>query len=59
MKTRSEKMALIHWYNRPAQVLPICEETLRWLLKQADSYEMIEEIEVLHFVQEAGKNAKD
>ena len=50
MQTTTTKMVLIHWYNRPAQVLPFSVETLQWLVTQTDSYDCLEEVELVTFV---------
>ena len=59
MKTTSEKMMLIHWFDEPAQAVPISADTVRWLLEQEGCWQMVEEIEVLHFVQEEDQNDAD
>jgi hypothetical protein len=53
VQTTTTKMILIHWYNRPAQVLPISVQTLQWLMTQSDSYDCLEEVELVTFVDAA------
>ena len=50
---------LIHWFDEPAQAVPISADTVRWLLEQEGCWQMVEEIEVLHFVQEEDQNDTD
>ena len=49
---------LIHWFDEPAQAVPISADTVRWL-EQEGCWQMVEEIEVLHFVQEEDQNDTD
>jgi len=50
VQTTTTKMILIHWYNRPAQVVPFTVQTLQWLVTQTDSYDCLEEVELVTFV---------